>query len=230
MLSDDTIVGIARVLILIFALGLHEMAHAWVANKCGDDTAKRLGRITPNPIKHIDPFLTIILPGLLFFVLPRLLGTPPLIFGGAKPVPVVMSTLRHPYRDKMWVAIAGPATNFALAFLSLVLLKAGLVWFDLSTRDVVARILIGSVQFNVLLTVFNLLPIPPLDGSRVMTYVLPNALRRPYMSLGFIGIPLIFGIVFFVPGAQDTLIRWMDAVYDWMASVVEGLFGLFRKG
>ncbi|MEM9380462.1 MAG: site-2 protease family protein [Planctomycetota bacterium] len=230
MLDDQIIVGAALVAILIFSLGLHEMAHAAVAYRCGDDTAKRLGRITPNPIKHIDPFLTVILPALLYFVLPRILGTPPLMFGGAKPVPVVPMNLRHPYRDMMWVALAGPATNFVLAFLSLLALKASLTWFDVAPRDVVAQILVGSAKFNLLLTVFNLLPIPPLDGSRVLTYVLPSRLREPYMSLSFIGIPLVFALVFFVPGGQETLFRWLDALYHWMGSGVEGLFSLVRKG
>ena len=127
MPPEKYIVGAALVAILIFALALHEAAHAAVANWCGDDTAKRLGRVTLNPIKSIDPVLTILLPGLLFFVLPALLGTPPLMFGGAKPVPVNVGRLRSPYRDMMWVALAGPATNLILALLSMALLKGLLV-------------------------------------------------------------------------------------------------------
>ncbi|MEM6671262.1 MAG: site-2 protease family protein [Planctomycetota bacterium] len=230
MPSETFLLGAALVAILVFALALHEAAHALVAHWCGDDTAKDLGRITLNPIKSIDPFLTIILPALLFFVLPRVLGTPPLIFGGAKPVPVVPSNLRHPYRDMMWVALAGPATNFVLAAASMVLLKGLLVADVVEPDDLGAKILRGSVQFNVLLTVFNMIPIPPLDGSRVMTYALPGPLRSVYLALTPLGVPLLIALLFFVPGGQDVLFDWMGRVYDWMAGAVEGLFALFGSG
>lgn len=230
MFDDGTLLGIALVVILVFALALHEAAHALVAHWCGDDTAKDLGRITLNPIKSIDPFLTIFLPALLYFVLPAILGTPPLIFGGAKPVPVQVSNLRHPYRDMMWVALAGPATNFVLAFLSLVALE-GLDRADvIAPGDLTGKILMGSAQFNILLTVFNMLPIPPLDGSRVMTYVLPDRVRGAYLALTPLGFPILIGIVFFLPGGQEALIRWMGGFYDWMAGVVEGLFDVLGVG
>ena len=228
MLTENTIIGIALVATLIMALSLHEMAHATVAYWRGDDTAKKLGRITLNPIKSIDPVLSILVPGLLFFVLPRLLGTPPILFGGAKPVPVIPSRLHHPHRDMMWVALAGPATNFVLAFLSMVCLKGLLVTGTVERSDMVARILMGSVQFNILLTVFNLLPIPPLDGSRAMTYALPEKLRGPYLALTPFGFPIIIAIVFFIPGGQEVLFRWMNGTYDWLAGVVEALFDMFN--
>ena len=230
MPPENIIVGVSLVAILIFALALHEAAHAAVADWCGDDTAKRLGRVTLNPIKSIDPVLTILLPGLLFFVLPALLGTPPLMFGGAKPVPVNVGRLRSPYRDMMWVALAGPATNLLLAFLSMALLKGLLVWDAVGPGDIGAKVLIGSVQFNILLTVFNMIPIPPLDGSRDLTFLLPDRLRGPFNSLTPLGIPLVFALLFFVPGGQEALLRWMGALYDWLAGVVETIFSLLGSG
>jgi Zn-dependent protease len=227
---EKYIVGAALVAILILALALHEAAHAAVANWCGDDTAKRLGRVTLNPIKSIDPVLTILLPGMLFFVLPAVLGTPPLMFGGAKPVPVNMGRLRHPYRDMMWVALAGPATNLVLAFLAMVALKGLLVAGVLGTYDVGTKILVGAVQFNILLTVFNMIPIPPLDGSRVLTFLLPDRLRVPFNKLTPLGIPILFALLFFVPGGQDALLGGMGALYDWLAGAVEGIFSLFGGG
>ena len=230
MPPENIIVGVSLVAILIFALALHEAAHAAVADWCGDDTAKRLGRVTLNPIKSIDPVLTILLPGLLFFVLPALLGTPPLMFGGAKPVPVNVGRLRSPYRDMMWVALAGPATNLILALLSMALLKGLLVWAVVGPGDIGAQVLIGSVQFNILVTVFNMIPIPPLDGSRVLTFLLPDRLRGPVNSLTPLGIPLVFALLFFVPGGQEALLRWMGALYDWLAGVVETIFSLLGSG
>jgi len=144
----------------VLAITLHEAAHGYVARIFGDTTAWALGRVTLNPFKHIDPFGTIILPGLL------LLARSPFLFGYAKPVPVNFSRLRNPKRDMIWVAAAGPATNILLAIASALLFhlapyvpEPGLDW--------IARNLMNSVVINVVLAVFNMIPIPPLDGGRV---------------------------------------------------------------
>lgn len=229
MPSQDTLIGIAVIAILIISLGLHEMAHAAVASWRGDDTAKKLGRITVNPIKHMDPILTVALPLFLWFVLPALTGAPRMIFGGAKPVPVVPGRLHHRHRDMALVAIAGPIMNFALAFLLLVLHEALRKWGGVHSRDMISPILTMSAYYNVLLGAFNLLPIPPLDGSRVVAYLLPSALRPAYVSLERMGLLLVVAFVFLVPGTQEWLIARIDQVYHGFATAVVGLYGLGGK-
>ena len=159
------------------------MAHAAAAYWRGDDTAKKLGRMTPNPIKHVDPVMTIALPLMLWFVLPALLGWPKMIFGGAKPVPVAMDRLHSRHRDMAIVAVAGPVTNFLLAFLCLFLHEGLRTWGGLHSEDVLSSILRQGAFYNVLLGAFNMLPIPPLDGSRIVTYLLPGPIRSAYVGL-----------------------------------------------
>jgi Zn-dependent protease len=186
---------------MVISLALHEAAHAWVAWKCGDPTAKDLGRITLNPIASIDPFLTIILPGAMM-----LMGMTP--FGGAKPVPVSYHRLRNPLRDMMLVALAGPVTNFLLAILFLLALKAAYTFGDYRPRDLMFSVLQMSVYANLMLTVFNLLPIPPLDGSRVMAWLLPAGIRETYVGLERFGMLLVIGVVVAlrqVPGLGNLL-------------------------
>lgn len=197
--------------IFVLSLGLHEYAHAAVAYLCGDDTAKMLGRMTPNPLAHIDPFLTVLLPTALFL-------WKGILFGGAKPVPVVPRRLRHPLRDMMFVAIAGPLTNLLLALFFMVLLKASVVFWGYEAEELLPRVLTNAVAFNMLLTIFNMLPIPPLDGSRVMAYLLPQPLRETYVGLERYGMLLVVAFVFIVPGVQQELrsaTLWMvDLAYD----------------
>lgn len=229
MPSQDILIGIAVIAILVISLGLHEMAHAAAAAWRGDDTAKKLGRMTPNPIKHIDPVMTIALPVLLWFVLPALLGWPKMIFGGAKPVPVVMDRLRNRHRDMAIVALAGPVMNFLLAFLLLMLHEGLRTWGGLHSEDTFSSILRQGAFYNVLLGAFNMLPIPPLDGSRVVTYLLPSSLRPGYIALERFGLLLVIAFVFLVPGTQDWLFDRIYEAYDVIAAAVEGLYGLVPK-
>ena len=197
---------------LVISLGIHEAAHAQVADWCGDPTAKDLGRITLNPIPHIDPFMTILLPAVLY------LGSGGrMLFGGAKPVPVSYHRLRHPLRDMMLVAIAGPASNFLLAVVFTLAWKvsvyiAGLqaahydVDGDLAPGQLLPEVLSGSIRLNLLLAAFNMLPIPPLDGSRVMTWLLPAPLRPGYVALERFGLLLVMGAMYLVP--QVRILVW----------------------
>lgn len=157
----------------LFAIILHEVAHGYVAYKLGDPTAKMLGRITLNPIQHIDMFMSIILPGLL------ILSHSPIIFGGAKPVPVNPGYFKNPKRDMAIVAAAGPAVNFILAFLAF---QLSLVLPDIASGSIISLLipvwLIYSIIINIALGLFNLLPIPPLDGGRIMVGILPHSLAN----------------------------------------------------
>lgn len=193
---------------LILSLGVHEAAHAWVANLCGDSTAKRMGRLTLNPISHIDPIMTIALPAFLAYA-----GGP--VFGGAKPVPVNPMNLRHPLRDMMFVAIAGPLSNFLQAILYMLVLKGLVNFTDLPPESLARRVIGMTIQFNLILTIFNLIPIPPLDGSRVMAYLLPSGMRETYVGLERFGMLLVFALLMFgVLGRilNATIFPMLDAV------------------
>jgi Zn-dependent protease len=174
-MSEFDLAGLARTISVVaipmlFAITIHEVAHGWTARRCGDQTAYLAGRLTLNPIKHIDLMGTIIVPlALLFFTGGRM------VFGWAKPVPVAFNYLRHPRRDMILVAAAGPATNFAMGLgWALVAL---FVQLGLGTGTAFGQWLLGmsvfGIQINVILAVFNLLPIPPLDGGRVLAGLLP---------------------------------------------------------
>ncbi|MEC7233229.1 MAG: site-2 protease family protein [Planctomycetota bacterium] len=218
MVNDEIMIGIAMIVSLAIALSLHEWAHALVATWRGDTTARDEGRLTINPLAHIHPIMTIALPALLWFVLPMVLGTPPMIFGGAKPVPVVESNLKSPARDMMLVAIAGPISNLVLAVVGLGALRVmelnGLVLENtvITKQPLATQMVMEFVTFNVLLTAFNLLPIPPLDGSRVASYVLPP-LRPVFRALEFWGLFLVFAAVFLIPGFQEGLFLRMGDLY-----------------
>lgn len=170
------------IFILLSAIILHEYSHGWVALKCGDPTAKMSGRLTLNPLKHIDPVGMIIVPMVI-----RLIGYMPI--GWAKPVPVNFSLLRNPKRDMIWVALAGPAMNLFLAVFFSVLLKIsmGVVFLE--------RFFAVGIVINLLLAIFNLTPIPPLDGSRIVMGILPHHLARKYRQLEPFGIIILLVLV-----------------------------------
>jgi len=163
---------------VLFAITVHEVAHGWVARHFGDPTAMQMGRLTLNPIKHIDPLGTLLVPGILM-----LLGG--FIFGWAKPVPVDWRRLRSPKHDMIWVAAAGPAANLAMAVAWTLVLKLGLVTMGSGSMFSKPMMLMGvaGMLINAILMLINLLPLPPLDGGRVMTGLLPMRLAVPYAKL-----------------------------------------------
>jgi len=178
---------------VVTAITLHEAAHAWVADRLGDDTARSLGRVSFNPIRHVDPFGTLVLPGIL------LLLNAPFLFGWAKPVPVAFHRLRHPKRDMIWVALAGPGINIALALAAGLLLQ---LVGQLNSSPVTLWIwenLKNAIFANVVLACFNMLPIPPLDGGRVVTGLLPRELAWRFAGIERYGLLIIMGAAFIIP-------------------------------
>jgi Zn-dependent protease len=217
MLRDAT----TWILPIIFAVTFHEAAHGFVANRLGDDTAKREGRVTFNPLKHVDPFGTVLLPAILYI-------SSGFLFGYAKPVPVNFARLHHPRRDMVLVALAGPGTNVLLAIASALLFyTVGLA--PQNSAEWLARNLVNSIQINAVLCVFNMLPFPPLDGGRVAVGLLPDFLARPLARVepygmvilllifvvSYIGVRagLGFNLLGFLIGAPaETLIRVVLAI------------------
>ncbi len=177
---------------VLLAVTLHEAAHGYVALKFGDDTAQRLGRVSFNPIKHVDPMGTILIPGLL------LVANSPILFGYAKPVPVNFGALNNPRRDMVWVALAGPVTNIALAVVSAFLLHLAVLLPQTFAIWSVQN-LQNAIQINLILAVFNMLPLPPLDGGRVAVGLLPDILARPLAGLERWGLWIIVGALFILP-------------------------------
>ena len=180
------------VLPLLIAITFHEAAHGFVANLLGDSTARQLGRVTFNPLKHIDPVGTVILPGVL------LLSHSPFLFGYAKPVPVNFRNLSHPRLDMVWVALAGPATNILLAVAAALAFHA-LPLVPPTAAQWVADNLKNGFLINIVLAVFNMMPIPPLDGGRVAVGLLPRPLAEPLARLEPYGMLILIGLLILLP-------------------------------
>jgi Zn-dependent protease len=218
--SDGRILHGALVIgMLILSLGIHEAAHAWAAWRCGDSTAKDLGRMTLDPIVHIDLVWTILLPAFLYF------SNTGFIFGGAKPVPVDYHRLRKPARDMMLVALAGPLSNLLLAVLFLSIYKAMIYGGGMSPNELAPSVIMSSAFFNIVLAVFNMIPVPPLDGSRVVAYLLRGQARESYVMFERFGLVVI--IVLMVSGLlQRVLIPAVFSALGFIDSVTGGVWNL----
>jgi Zn-dependent protease len=209
-MSDTVYQALALIVPLIFAIVFHEVAHGWVARALGDPTAYRMKRLTLNPVRHVDPIGTIVLPGLL-----ALLKAP--VFGWAKPVPVNKWMLRNPRFGMMAVAAAGPASNLVLAAIAAVALGlllhpyAGLQEPD-GLAGFAALNLFNFIQINIFLALFNLLPIPPFDGSHIVEGLLPRSWAGAYEKLRPLGFPLAIGLLIVLP--------WLIPGFDPVGTVV----------
>jgi Zn-dependent protease len=217
--ADSLVFRVATWLIpLVVAIVLHEISHGWVANAFGDPTAREKGRLSLNPIRHVDPFGTLILPLVL-----AVSGAP--VFGWARPVPVVAARMRNPRVHMMLVALAGPGMNLLLALVAAALLaivrlalpQGGLAWLFLLLN------LVNFLAINIFLALFNLLPLPPFDGGHVVEGLLPRPLARRYASIGRFGfLLLIFLLVILpmlVPGA-NVVERVVGPPADWLIGLL----------
>ncbi len=215
-MNDTIIQAAALILPLIFAIVFHEVAHGLMARSLGDPTAAQLGRLSLNPIKHVDPVGTVFLPGLLaLFHLP--------VFGWAKPVPVVASRLRHPRRDMMLVGAAGPGSNLIMAAIAAVVLgivmrpyagvqePGGIIGFLVLN-------LFNFISINVFLALFNLLPIPPFDGSHIVEGLLPERAARGYAKFRMVGMLIPIFLIIVLPQLMPSfsVTKYLVAPVEWV--------------
>jgi len=196
---------------VIFAITVHEAAHGFAARFFGDMTADRAGRITLNPLKHIDPIGTILVPALTLLV-----GG--ILFGWAKPVPVDFSRLRNPKRDMLWVAAAGPASNFVMALFWALMIKLSVSSPNIYSEPM-ALMGQAGVMINVVLMVLNLLPLPPLDGGRIAVSLLPNHMAYKYAQVERFGLIILIGLL-----ATGILGRIMDPFIDGVIQIIQFIF------
>jgi Zn-dependent protease len=193
------------VLPLVIAITFHEAAHGFVAHRLGDNTAYDLGRVSFNPLRHIDPFGTLMLPAILLF------SHSPFLFGYAKPVPVNFRALRSPRIDMVWVALAGPATNIALALVAALAFHV-VGYLPANSARWVADNLKNALVINVILAIFNMLPIPPLDGGRVAVGLLPRVLAYPLSLLEPFGMLILIGVLIILPLAGSQFGLNLDVI------------------
>jgi Zn-dependent protease len=207
------------VLPLLFAITFHEAAHGFAAHRLGDETAWKLGRVSFNPLRHIDPFGTILLPAML------LLSHSPFLFGYAKPVPVNFRNLRNPRLDMVWVALAGPVTNILLALAAALAFHA-LPLAPANSAQWIADNLKNTLVINVVLAVFNMMPIPPLDGGRVAVGLLPNFLAHPLSRLEPFGMLILIGFLILLPLAGSQFGLNLDVISTILRTATSYVIGL----
>jgi Zn-dependent protease len=209
--------AVLAALVLLVSIVIHEVAHAWQARREGDDTAEKLGRITLNPIPHLDLFGSFIVPALLYA------SGSGFLFGWAKPVPVNPANYRDYVKGDIRVSLAGIVSNLALAVIA-TLLTAVLVKLDslgIGSAEVLEPIYVAlqyGLMINLILAFFNLIPIPPLDGSHVLAHVLPPDVQLQYRMVGQYGILLLMGVMYFLPGAFSVVlwpVYYLQGVADW---------------
>jgi Zn-dependent protease len=203
----------------VLAITLHEAAHGYAALALGDQTARQEGRLSLNPLRHVDRFGTIVLPGFLLVSQLLTIGRVEFMFGWAKPVPVNPWAFRNPRRGMMWVAMAGPAMNFCLAWLAAVAMHPleGAVG---TTQAAVQILLLRFILFNLVLGLFNLLPIPPLDGGRIVVGILPLKLAALWAQTERLGIVIVLGLLFVVPMLARQAGLDFDPVRDGLSAVL----------
>jgi Zn-dependent protease len=207
---------------VIFAITLHEAAHGYVARHFGDKTAFLLGRISLNPMRHIDWVGTIIVP-LFILVGSRLLGGPPVLFGWAKPVPVNFHALRRPKRDMLWVAAAGPAANLVMAIAWALLMKGVHALPEGSWAALLGAMSVAGIKVNIILMLLNLLPVLPLDGGRIAVSLLPDRLALGYARLEPFGFPILLLLIFLPPHVLGAI---MMPVVQASIDLIETVFRL----
>ena len=207
---------------VIFAITAHEVAHGWMARRLGDPTAMMLGRLTLNPLKHIDPIGTLLIPGLML-----LMGG--FIFGWAKPVPVTWRNLRHPKQDMVWVALAGPVANLIMAIGWAVIAKIGTMTYADGSLSAVFMLYTGvaGIYINVILMTLNLLPLPPLDGGRVLTGLLPGPLAWKLSRVEPYGFFILLALFYFrvIDFLLLPVVTFFDTLLTQFAGVKPALYG-----
>jgi Zn-dependent protease len=207
---------------VIFAITLHEAAHGYVAKYFGDKSAWMLGRVSLNPLRHIDLVGTLIVP-LLILMTSKLFGGGGILFGWAKPVPVNFHALRNPKRDMLWVAAAGPAANLVMALGWAVLLKGAMLLPHGGFSLPMGLMAEAGISVNVVLMVLNLLPILPLDGGRIAVSLLPNRLAIPYARLEPFGFPILLALIFIPPNVLGVI---MSPMIQASIGLIETIFQL----
>ena len=219
---DEIIQGIAiYALPVIFAITMHEAAHGYIAKHFGDFTAFNEGRISLNPIRHIDLIGTILVP-LTLFVLSKMTVGAGFLFGWAKPVPVNFSNLRQPKRDMLWVAAAGPGANLLMAIFWALMIKLAIAMPECIFAKPLALMGIAGIEINVILMVLNLLPLPPLDGGRMAISLLPHRIAYPFSRIEPYGFIILLGLLF-----SGVLGAVIGPVITWAKIIIVSIFGLY---